>query len=62
MPAGAISGMMNSLGDVGHSLFLTSDGRVIWRKGIEPDVQVSLPSGVAPLVPDAEREMGAQEL
>jgi carboxyl-terminal processing protease len=42
--------------------WLTPAGRVIWRKGIEPGVQVSLPSGAAPLVPDAERDMSAQAL
>ena len=42
--------------------WLTPDGRVIWRKGIEPGVQASLPSGAAPLVPGAERDMSAQEL
>jgi carboxyl-terminal processing protease len=42
--------------------WLTPDGRVIWRMGIEPDVQVSLAPGVTPLVPGAERDMSAQEL
>ena len=32
---------------VGFQRWLTPDGSTIWKKGITPDVAVSLPSGVA---------------
>ena len=32
-------------------------GRLIWHQGIEPDVQVSLPSDVIPLLPETEQGM-----
>jgi carboxyl-terminal processing protease len=34
--------------------WLTPKGRVIWHQGIAPDVQVSLPQGTNPLLPEAE--------
>jgi carboxyl-terminal processing protease len=37
--------------------WLTPDGRVIWHQGIVPDVQVSLPQGTSPLLPQAEAGM-----
>lgn len=42
--------------------WLTPNGRVIWHKGISPDVMVSLPPDVAPLFPEAEREMTPAQL
>ena len=42
--------------------WLTPDGSTIWHKGITPDVVVSLPEGVAPLLPEAELDMTAQDL
>ncbi len=42
--------------------WLTPGGRVIWHQGISPDKMVSLSSGVAPLLPEAEREMTAAQL
>jgi len=35
----------------------TPDGRIIWHKGLEPDVRVAMPSDVAPLLPAQERDM-----
>jgi carboxyl-terminal processing protease len=37
--------------------WLTPDGRVIWHQGIVPDVQVALPQGTSPLLPQAEAGM-----
>jgi carboxyl-terminal processing protease len=37
--------------------WLTPNGRVIWHRGIAPDVAVALPAGVESLFPEAEREM-----
>ena len=37
--------------------WLTPDGRVIWHKGITPDVQVPLPAEVDPLFPARIKEM-----
>ncbi|MFZ0532620.1 MAG: S41 family peptidase [Anaerolineales bacterium] len=42
--------------------WLTPNGRVIWHKGITPDVNVSLASSVVPFVPDAGHEMTATQL
>jgi carboxyl-terminal processing protease len=42
--------------------WLTPKGRIIWHKGIAPDVAVSLPADVSPLVPDAEQGMTPQRL
>ncbi|MDD1748615.1 MAG: S41 family peptidase, partial [Methanothrix sp.] len=43
--------------------WLTPNGRTIWHKGISPDITVSLPARVSPLVPDEEKSMtGAQLL
>jgi len=42
--------------------WLTPAGRVIWHKGIAPDVTVSLPANVAPLIPEAERGMTTDQL
>jgi len=37
--------------------WLTPDGRVIWHKGIMPDVEVSLPPDVEPLFPAKIKDM-----
>jgi len=37
--------------------WLTPNGRTIWHRGIEPDVEVELAPGVGPLLPLAERDM-----
>jgi carboxyl-terminal processing protease len=42
--------------------WLTPTGRVIWHQGISPDVFVSLPSDVSPLIPEEERGMTADHL
>jgi carboxyl-terminal processing protease len=42
--------------------WLTPAGRVIWHKGIAPDVTVSLPANTAPLIPEAERGMTTDQL
>jgi carboxyl-terminal processing protease len=42
--------------------WLTPAGRVIWHKGISPDVQVSLPANSAPLAPSTVQTMTWQEL
>jgi len=42
--------------------WLTPIGRVIWHKGIAPDVSVSLANTVTPFVPEAGRAMTASQL
>jgi len=42
--------------------WLTPEGRSIWHRGIIPDVVVSLPSGVSPLFPRAEKKMTSAQL
>jgi carboxyl-terminal processing protease len=37
--------------------WLTPAGRIIWHRGISPDVQVGLAQAVTPLTPEAEKEM-----
>ncbi|MGC8494133.1 MAG: S41 family peptidase [Syntrophobacteraceae bacterium] len=37
--------------------WLTPAGHVIWHKGIQPDVKVSLPADVTPLYPEKEKGM-----
>jgi carboxyl-terminal processing protease len=37
--------------------WLTPAGRVIWHRGISPDVKVGLAQTVTPLTPEAEKEM-----
>jgi carboxyl-terminal processing protease len=42
--------------------WLTPSGRVIWHKGISPDITVSLSSSVTPLTPDGLQGMTATQL
>jgi carboxyl-terminal processing protease len=42
--------------------WLTPAGRVIWHQGIAPDVSVSLPPEVIPVVPMAEKGMSTAQL
>jgi carboxyl-terminal processing protease len=42
--------------------WLTPNGRVIWHQGIAPDVSVSIPSDVIPLMPSMEKSMTAAQL
>jgi carboxyl-terminal processing protease len=42
--------------------WLTPDGRVIWHKGISPDVEVTLPANATQLVPEAEQSMTPTQL
>lgn len=42
--------------------WITPAGNVIWHKGIEPDVAVSLPPGASPLYPDKEKGINAEQL
>ena len=47
---------------IGVERWLTRDGRPIWHEGLEPDVKVTLPDTVAPLLPDDIRDMTPAEL
>jgi carboxyl-terminal processing protease len=42
--------------------WLTPAGRVIWHQGISPDLFVSLPSDVNPLIPEKGKAMTAENL
>jgi carboxyl-terminal processing protease len=42
--------------------WLTPDGHTIWHKGINPNVEISLPPQVPPLFPQEERSMTPQQL
>jgi carboxyl-terminal processing protease len=42
--------------------WLTPNGGSIWHHGITPDVQVSLPANIIPLVPEAEQGLTATQL
>ena len=42
--------------------WLTPNGTSFWHKGIQPDIQVSLPANVSPVIPDQEQGMTAQQL
>jgi len=42
--------------------WITPAGHVIWHKGIQPDVTVSLPPNATPLYPDKEKVMTAAQL
>ncbi len=47
---------------LGTEEWFTPDGRQIWHHGITPDIQVSLPDGVVPLLPEEEAGMTPQQL
>jgi len=42
--------------------WLTPNGASIWHHGISPDVQVSLPTNITPLVPEAEQGITRTQL
>jgi len=42
--------------------WLTPAGHVIWHKGITPNIAIPLAAGVAPLFPEFERTMTAEQL
>jgi carboxyl-terminal processing protease len=42
--------------------WLTPDGRQIWHKGIEPDIQVTLPQGATVLRPESDEHLDAETL
>jgi carboxyl-terminal processing protease len=42
--------------------WLTPDGRVIWHQGLDPEIEVSLPPGVAPLFPRGEQDLDLEGL
>ena len=42
--------------------WLTPDGRVIWHKGIAPDVEVPMPAGTEPLYPAKIKEMNPAQM
>jgi carboxyl-terminal processing protease len=42
--------------------WLTPKGRVIWHQGIAPNVQVILPQGTSPLLPEAEPGMPPEQV
>jgi carboxyl-terminal processing protease len=47
---------------LGTEEWLTPDGRQIWHNGITPDIEVALPSGATPLIPEQETNMTADQL
>jgi carboxyl-terminal processing protease len=42
--------------------WLTPEGQLIWHQGIAPDIQVSLPQGTSPLLPQAEAGMTLEQV
>jgi carboxyl-terminal processing protease len=42
--------------------WLTPKGRTIWHQGITPDIQVVLPAGATPLVPEGEGDLTHEQL
>jgi len=47
---------------IGTQVWVTPNGRVIWRNGIEPDIVVSLGADMAPLVPSNGQVVTPREL
>lgn len=47
---------------LGTEEWFTPDGRQIWHHGITPNIQVSLPDGAVPLLPEEEAGMTPQQL
>jgi carboxyl-terminal processing protease len=47
---------------LGTEEWLTPNGRQIWHNGIKPDISVTLPSGAAPLIPEQESTLTADQL
>lgn len=47
---------------IGTQVWVTPNGRVIWRNGIEPDIVVSLGAETAPLVPYSGQVVTSSEL
>ncbi len=47
---------------IGHGLWETVDGNIVWRKGFEPDEEVLLSYGALPLIPEDDPEISEQEL
>jgi carboxyl-terminal processing protease len=43
-------------------LWLTPKGRVIWHKGIKPDIEVKLPADISPSIPETERNITENDL
>ena len=42
--------------------WLTPEGRLIWHQGIAPDVQLAMPQGTSPLLPEAEVGMTSEQV
>ncbi len=42
--------------------WLTPSGRVIWHKGLVPDIQVALPTGIILMTPEGERGLTADQV
>ena len=42
--------------------WLTPQGRLIWHQGIAPDIQVTLPQGTGPLLPESEAGMTPEQV
>ncbi len=42
--------------------WLTPKGRVIWHKGIDPDVRIPLAADATPLLPEMEKDLTAQDV
>jgi carboxyl-terminal processing protease len=42
--------------------WLTPNGTSFWHKGIQPNIQVSLPANISPVIPDQEQSMTAKQL